>query len=248
MRYAEIALRSGSSQLAASDLAQPGVRARDRVATRRVPGRLAQRESASFTPRRSLVRSQYRPPRGLDPFGGPRVRTTWPGVGLGRRRSATAVGPRDSPHVRVGRTRRGYAFEPLMAWAYSRPLYQPHDEHAVCGSMASRQRGQVVSVGALAFHWARRDRVLDRDFFHLGVRPPVMSTFSSSCGALGGSLISPENRADTAEKMAACQITVRGRIPRCGGRCLRQRAPPTAGDYGSFTHLLATPVTVRVRT
>jgi hypothetical protein len=25
-------------------------------------GRLAQRESASFTPRRSLVRSQYRPP------------------------------------------------------------------------------------------------------------------------------------------------------------------------------------------
>src|SRR5579859_347454 len=26
------------------------------------PGRLAQRESASFTPRRSLVRSQYRPP------------------------------------------------------------------------------------------------------------------------------------------------------------------------------------------
>ncbi len=27
------------------------------------PGRLAQRESASFTPKRSLVRSQYRPPR-----------------------------------------------------------------------------------------------------------------------------------------------------------------------------------------
>src|ERR671914_2954348 len=27
-----------------------------------VPGRLAQRESASFTPKRSLVRSQYRPP------------------------------------------------------------------------------------------------------------------------------------------------------------------------------------------
>src|ERR1700756_35205 len=30
-------------------------------------GRLAQRESASFTPRRSLVRSQYRPP-GHRPF------------------------------------------------------------------------------------------------------------------------------------------------------------------------------------
>src|SRR5215469_16237413 len=37
-----------------------------------VPGRLAQRESASFTPRRSLVRSQYRPRAGvacLLPFG-----------------------------------------------------------------------------------------------------------------------------------------------------------------------------------
>ena len=37
-----------------------------------VPGRLAQRESASFTPRRSLVRSQYRPRVGatcLLPFG-----------------------------------------------------------------------------------------------------------------------------------------------------------------------------------
>jgi hypothetical protein len=32
----------------------------------RDPGRLAQRESASFTPRRSLVRSQYRPP-GISP-------------------------------------------------------------------------------------------------------------------------------------------------------------------------------------
>jgi len=42
MRYSEIALRQGEP--AAAD------------------GRLAQRESASFTPRRSLVRSQYRPP------------------------------------------------------------------------------------------------------------------------------------------------------------------------------------------
>jgi hypothetical protein len=41
MRYSKIALRHGT-----------GCR----------PGRLAQRESASFTPRRSLVRSQYRPP------------------------------------------------------------------------------------------------------------------------------------------------------------------------------------------
>src|SRR5580698_4332669 len=40
----------------------PGTRrARDRLKFRG-SGRLAQRESASFTPRRSLVRSQYRPP------------------------------------------------------------------------------------------------------------------------------------------------------------------------------------------
>jgi len=75
----------------------------------------------------------------------------------------------------------GYAFEPLMACAYSRPLYQPQFGHAVCGRWFSRQRGHVASVGALAFHWARRDRVRDRDFFHFGVRPPLMATFSSSC-------------------------------------------------------------------
>jgi hypothetical protein len=34
----------------------------------REPGRLAQRESASFTPRRSLVRSQYRPPEAAGPL------------------------------------------------------------------------------------------------------------------------------------------------------------------------------------
>src|SRR6266567_7165128 len=33
-------------------------------------GRLAQRESASFTPRRSLVRSQYRPPKQPQLLGG----------------------------------------------------------------------------------------------------------------------------------------------------------------------------------
>jgi hypothetical protein len=38
--------------------------------TGRRPGRLAQRESASFTPRRSLVRSQYRPPRNSESDGG----------------------------------------------------------------------------------------------------------------------------------------------------------------------------------
>ncbi len=42
--------------------AAPGLPARGSAGSRRVLGRLAQRESASFTPRRSLVRSQYRPP------------------------------------------------------------------------------------------------------------------------------------------------------------------------------------------
>jgi hypothetical protein len=37
-------------------------RGRRTTVAARSPGRLAQRESASFTPRRSLVRSQYRPP------------------------------------------------------------------------------------------------------------------------------------------------------------------------------------------
>jgi hypothetical protein len=44
---------------------------RSERSTRPGDGRLAQRESASFTPRRSLVRSQYRPP-GTRPGGGPR--------------------------------------------------------------------------------------------------------------------------------------------------------------------------------
>jgi len=78
-------------------------------------------------------------------------------------------------------TMRDYAFEPLMACAYSRPLYQPQDEHAVCGRTGSWQRGHDARVGGLAFHCARRDRVRDRDFFHFGVSPPVMATFSSSC-------------------------------------------------------------------
>ncbi len=44
------------------------------------PGRLAQRESASFTPKRSLVRSQYRPPYRCSSEAGPRYR----GSGLSR--------------------------------------------------------------------------------------------------------------------------------------------------------------------
>ena len=49
-------------------------------------GRLAQRESASFTPRRSLVRSQYRPP-GID-----QVRSSKTGLILRRGMGPSAYG------------------------------------------------------------------------------------------------------------------------------------------------------------
>jgi hypothetical protein len=38
----------------------------------------------------------------------------------------------------------------------------------VCGSLGLRHWGQLTSVGAEVFHWARRDRVLLRDIFRLG--------------------------------------------------------------------------------
>ena len=47
-------VRGGAHALVCLSPSAPGIRCE--------PGRLAQRESASFTPRRSLVRSQYRPP------------------------------------------------------------------------------------------------------------------------------------------------------------------------------------------
>jgi len=52
-----------------------------------------------------------------------------------------------------------------MTW---RRLYVPQLGHAVCGSLGSRHRSQRTSVGAMAFHCARRDRVLLRDILRLG--------------------------------------------------------------------------------
>ena len=51
-----------------------------------------------------------------------------------------------------------------------RPSYCPQLAQAVCGSLASPQArlGQVTSVGAVVFHWARRDRVLLREVFRFG--------------------------------------------------------------------------------
>jgi hypothetical protein len=44
----------------------------------------------------------------------------------------------------------------------------PQVGQAVCGSFGSRQFGQVISCGAVAFHWARRDLVLLRDILRFG--------------------------------------------------------------------------------
>ena len=40
--------------------------------------------------------------------------------------------------------------------------------------MGSRQRAQVTSVGAAAFHWERRCRVLEREVFRLGTATSVV--------------------------------------------------------------------------
>src|SRR5262249_5318369 len=55
--------------------------------------------------------------------------------------------------------------EGLITW---RRLYVPQVGHAVCGSLGSRHCGQVMSCGAVVFHWARRDLVLLRDILRLG--------------------------------------------------------------------------------
>jgi integrase len=70
-------------------------------------GRLAQRESASFTPRRSLVRSQYRPP----------------GQRLCGSSSATFATLVDAPAGREGRPSRSLAFEQAVALIRAAPPY-----------------------------------------------------------------------------------------------------------------------------
>gem|GEM_PF-6455072 len=44
----------------------------------------------------------------------------------------------------------------------------PQVGHAVWGNLGSRHCGQGTSVGAVAFHFARRDLVLLRDILRLG--------------------------------------------------------------------------------
>ena len=47
----------------------------------------------------------------------------------------------------------------------------------MCASLGSRQRAQDTSVGAAAFHWERRCRVLERDVFRLGTATSVVLVF-----------------------------------------------------------------------
>jgi hypothetical protein len=49
-----------------------------------------------------------------------------------------------------------------------RLLYVPQVGHATCGNFGSRQRSQVTTVGRVAFQFARRERVLDREVFRFG--------------------------------------------------------------------------------
>jgi hypothetical protein len=56
----------------------------------------------------------------------------------------------------------------------TRPLYQPHTPHTVCGNLAEAQRGHVLRDGASRRQFeARRIRVFDFDFFFLGTATVV---------------------------------------------------------------------------
>jgi hypothetical protein len=62
-------------------------------------------------------------------------------------------------------------------------LYVPHVGQATCGSFGSLHRSQVTTVGRLAFQFARRERVLEREVFRFGTAT-AMPFYSSD--ALGG--------------------------------------------------------------
>jgi hypothetical protein len=47
-------------------------------------------------------------------------------------------------------------------------LYVPQTLHAACGSFGDLHCGQATVATAVAFHWARRDRVLLRDILRFG--------------------------------------------------------------------------------
>jgi hypothetical protein len=64
-------------------------------------------------------------------------------------------------------------------------LYQPHEGHTVCGSLALPHRGHTLRAGASSFHApARRLRDFDFDFFFFGTAIVVsISAGGNSAGA-----------------------------------------------------------------
>ena len=82
----------------------------------------------------------------------------WRGVTLPRARA-------DGADAGVGST---VVTGPAQTAVTCRLLYVPQVGHATCGSLGSRQRSQVTIVGRLAFQFARRERVLERDVFRFG--------------------------------------------------------------------------------
>jgi hypothetical protein len=50
----------------------------------------------------------------------------------------------------------------------------PHDGQATCGCFSSRHCGHALSVVAVVFQFARRDRVLERDIFRFGTATSVL--------------------------------------------------------------------------
>ena len=66
-----------------------------------------------------------------------------------------------------------------MTW---RPSYRPQYGHSMCGGFGRRQARLEHSarVGAAVFHWARRERVFDRDILRLGTATLLVLLFGSA--------------------------------------------------------------------
>ena len=58
----------------------------------------------------------------------------------------------------------------------------PHCGQARCGGFGCRQARleHATRVGAVAFHWARRERVFDRDILRFGTATLVVLLFATA--------------------------------------------------------------------
>lgn len=66
-----------------------------------------------------------------------------------------------------------------MTW---RPSYFPQCGQATCGGFGCRQARfeHAARVGAVAFHWARREWVFDRDILRFGTATLVVLLFATA--------------------------------------------------------------------